>query len=222
GRRREKDAELHDELEFHLSEETKEQIEAGLRPDAARSAARRELGNLSLVQEDTRSTWGWLFLDQLTQDLRYAFRTMRANRLFTLLAMLALALGIGANTAIYSFLDAVLIRPLPVADPQSLIVFQWHTNTQHDTVIHGRASVARSGTYDDPQTGTTGVIFPYPAFELIQRPNNDSLFSSVFAFESAFADSLNVSVKGEPALQAGEFVSGEYFSGLGVSPAAGR
>jgi len=220
--RRSKEDELREELDFHLREETGLHEEAGLTHDEARAAARRELGNLSLVQEDTRSVWGWPFLDQLAQDLLFAFRSMKSNRLFTLLAMLTLALGIGANTAIYSFLDAIIVRTLPVSDPQSLIVFKWHCKTQHDSVMHGMSTGASSDTYDDPQTGTNGGIFPYPAFELVQKQNNDSVFSSIFAFESAFADSLNVSVKGEPGVQPGVFVSGEFFSGLGISPVAGR
>jgi macrolide transport system ATP-binding/permease protein len=220
--RRRKEDELREELDFHVSEEAEQGVGAGLPEEAARSAARRELGNVGLIQEDTRSTWGWALLDQLAQDLRYAGRAMKSNPLFTLLAMLTLALGIGANTAIFSFMDAVLLRTLPVADPQSLIVFRWHTKTQHDSVMHGMSTGASSDTYDDPQIGTTGGIFPYPAFELVQKLNNDSMFSSLFAFESAFADGLNVSIKGEPGLQPGVFVSGEFFSGLGVSPVAGR
>jgi macrolide transport system ATP-binding/permease protein len=220
--RRRKEAEIREELDFHLSEEAGLHEEAGLAHDAAKAAARRELGNLGLVQEDTRSAWGWPLLDQLAQDMRYAFRAMKSNRLFTLLATLTLALGIGANTAIYSFLDAILVRTLPVADPQSLIVFKWHCKTQHDSVMHGMSTGLSSDTYEDPHTGTIGGIFPYPAFELVQKHNNDSVFSSVFAFESAFADSLNVSIKGEPGVQPGIFVSGEFFSGLGVSPVAGR
>jgi macrolide transport system ATP-binding/permease protein len=222
AQRRQKEAELRDELDFHLSEEAELRAGTGAPEDAARAAARRELGNYTLVQEDTRAAWGWPVLDQLGQDIRYAFRSMKSNRLFTLLAILILALGIGANTAIYSFLDAILVRTLPVADPQSLIVFKWHGKTQHDSVMHGMSTGASGDTYDDPQTGTIGAIFPYPAFELVQKQNNDSVFSSVFAFESAFADSLNVSIKGEPGLQPGVFVSGEFFSGLGVSPVAGR
>ncbi len=80
-------------------------------------AARRELGNLGAVQEETRAMWSWTLLEQLGQDLRYAARTMLRNPAFTILAALSLALGIGANTAIYSFMDALLMRSLPVADP---------------------------------------------------------------------------------------------------------
>jgi len=221
AQRRQKEAELRDELDFHLSEEAELQAGTGVPEDAARSAARRELGNYTLVQEDTRAAWGWTLLDQLGQDIHYALRSMKSNRLFTLLAILILALGIGANTAIYSFMDAILIRTLPVADPQSLIVFKWHAKTrQGDSVMQGMAQGLSGDTYDDPNSVTTGGIFPYPVFELVQ--NKAALFSSVFAFESSFANSLNVSVKGEAGLQDGVFVSGEYFPGLGVSPIAGR
>src|SRR5205807_2757104 len=74
----------------------------------------------------TRAAWGWTLLEQLGQDLRYAIRTMLHNRAFTALAALSLALGIGANTAIYSFMDSILLRVLPVSDPESLAVLNWH------------------------------------------------------------------------------------------------
>ena len=112
--RRRREDELQKELQFHLEEEAEERRAEGASVEEARWAARRELGNLTLVQEDTRAMWGWTILEQFGQDLRYAFRTMNANHLFTLLAVLSLALGIGANTAIYSFMDAILIRCLPV------------------------------------------------------------------------------------------------------------
>lgn len=71
--------------------------------------------------------WTWTFFEQLVQDFRYVLRTMVNNRAFTALAALSLALGIGANTAIYSFMDSILLRPLPVADPASLVVLNWHS-----------------------------------------------------------------------------------------------
>jgi len=215
--RRRREAELIEELEFHLSEEAKLREEDGEAQDAAQFAAHRELGNLALVQEDTRATWGWTVLDQLSQDLRFAFRTMKSNRLFSLLAILSLGLGIGANTAIYSFMDAILIRSLPVGDPQSLVVLNWRAKTTHgDFVMQGMSG----DTYDDPKAGTEAGIFPYPAFELLQK--SDSVFSSVFAFEYSFANNLNVTIKGEADLEPGVFVSGEYFSGLGVPAVSGR
>ena len=115
--RRRKEDELREELEFHLAEEADERQADGLTEDQARWAARRDLGNVTLLREDTRTLWTWTLLEQLAQDLRYALRTMFRNRAFTALAALSLALGIGANTAIYSFMDAILLRSLPVSDP---------------------------------------------------------------------------------------------------------
>jgi hypothetical protein len=119
-RRRRKEDELREELQFHLSEEAGEREADGLSEEQARWAARRDLGNVTLLREETRSLWSWILLEQLAQDVRYALRGMVKNRMFTALAALSLALGIGANTAIYSFMDAILLRSLPVADPTSL------------------------------------------------------------------------------------------------------
>jgi macrolide transport system ATP-binding/permease protein len=118
--RRNKEAELLEELQFHIEEEAGQHQAEGLAEEQARWAARRELGNLTLLQENTRAMWGWTILEQLRQDLRYAFRTMASKRLFTFLAVSSLAPGIGANTAIYSFTNSILLRSLPVSDPASL------------------------------------------------------------------------------------------------------
>ena len=217
-RRRSKEDELREELQFHLEEETEERQAQGLSGEEARRAARRELGNLSQVQENTRAAWGWVLVEQFIQDVRYAFRTMASNRLFTLLAILSLALGIGANTAIYSFMDAILLRSLPVSDPQSLVVFNWHAKPHaREWVMHGMSG----RTYEDPDKGETGGIFPYPAFELFRK--NDALFSSVFAHCQCYqVRSMNVAVQGQADLASGWNVSGDYFGGLRVPPAAGR
>jgi predicted permease len=206
GRRRKED-ELREELQFHLDEEAN-----AVGPDAAR----RELGNITLLREDTRSAWGWTLVEQFAQDLRYAFRTMGANKLFSFLAILSLALGIGANTAIYSFMDAILLRSLPVSDPESLVVLNWHAKQFRwgSSVIHSVSGYS----WDDPKSGTTSGIFPYPAFELIQK--NDSIFSTVFAYHPVH--DLNLTFKGQVGLAHGEYVSGDYFRGLAVNPAAGR
>src|SRR4029450_7671042 len=87
----------------------------------------RDLGNVTLLREDTRTLWTWTSFEQLAQDLRYAVRMMIRNRAFTALAALSLALGIGANTAIYSFMDSILLRSLPVSDPASLVVVKWRS-----------------------------------------------------------------------------------------------
>ncbi len=215
---RRKEDELREELQFHLDEEAAEFEAAGLTKHLAKRAARRDLGNITFVQESTRAEWGWTWLEQLAQDLRYARRAMMHDRAFTIVAALTLALGIGANTVIFSFIDAILQRSLPVRQPESLAVLNWHAKTSRgDFVMH-----SMSGTsYDDPKTGTTAGIFPFPAFELFRR--YDAVFSTVFAhFRSWHAKRLNVAIKGRADIASGDYVSGDYFGGLGVAPAAGR
>ena len=215
--RRQKEAELRQELQFHLDEESEALRRYGLTEHEARSAARRELGNLTLIQEDTRAAWGWAFLEQLGQDLRYACRTMAANRMFASLAISSLALGIGANTAIFSFMDAILLRSLPVAAPESLVVLNWHARTGRDSVMRSMSGT----TYDDPQSGVTAGIFPFPAFELLRK--NDEIFSTVFA-HCQYRDvrSMNVTIGGQADLAVGWNVSGDYFRGLALNAATGR
>jgi predicted permease len=215
--RQDKEAELREELQFHLEEEAEERRAEGLTEDEARGAAHRDLGNLTLVQEDTRAAWGWAIVEQLGQDLRYAFRTMAANRLFTLLVVLSLGLGIGANTAIYSFIDAILLRSLPVSDPESLVVLNWHARGERVPVMRSMSGT----TWGDSTSGTTAGIFPFPVFELLRT--QDSVFASVFAhYQYWQARSLNVTIHGEADLASGWHVSGGYFRGLGIRPAAGR
>ncbi|HEY1950433.1 MAG TPA: ABC transporter permease [Bryobacteraceae bacterium] len=214
-RRRSKEDQLTAELQFHLEEETEERQADGMSKQDARWAARRELGNLSVVLEDTRAVWGWTLLEQLGQDLRYGWRTMLHNPAFTILAALSLALGIGANTAIYSFMDALLMRSLPVADTESLVVLKWHVKGKNtdDSVLH----YISGQVYDDPRTGSTSAVFPFPAFERLRK---SGVLSVLFAYRPA--RKLNVIVLGQAEVTSGEYVSGDYFRGLGPVPAAGR
>jgi macrolide transport system ATP-binding/permease protein len=216
-RRQSKEDQLTAELQFHLEEETEERQAAGMSVQDARWAARRELGNLGAVLEDTRAMWSWTLLEQLGQDLRYAARTTLRNPAFTILAALSLALGIGANTAIYSFMDALLMRSLPVPDPGSLVVLNWHLmgkKSIRDSVVHTESGYF----YNDPKTGMTTPIFPYPAFESLC--NSTDALSVLFAYRPA--GKLNVMIQGQAGMAAGEYVSGDYFRGLRLVPAAGR
>ncbi|HEY6989339.1 MAG TPA: ABC transporter permease [Bryobacteraceae bacterium] len=212
-RRPSKEAELQEELQFHLEEEAGDRQAQGLASEEARRAARRELGNLDLVKEDIRSTWTWQWWEQLLQDIHYALRTMGANKSFSALAILSLALGIGANTAIFSFMDSILLRSLPVTDPQSLVLLSWHTPRPE---MHG--TNRHSNSYADPNGGFIGGFFCYPAFELFRR--NDTVFSSVFGYQGA--GKLNLTFQRQAELAYTEYVSGNYFRSLGVPPIAGR
>jgi predicted permease len=145
---------------------------------------------------------------------------MIANKAFSALAVLSLALGIGANTAIFSFMDAILLRSLPVADPESLVVLTWHSRPPQNSsgqwvhVMHGIQGLFWPGDKGD----MAGGIFPYPAFEALREDN--PVFSTLFGYFKG--QTHNLDVRGEAASANTEYVTGEYFRGLTVSPAAGR
>jgi predicted permease len=151
--------------------------------------------------------------DELFQDLRYGVRMMRKSRAVTAVAVLSLALGIGANTALFSLVDAVLLKTLPVKEPERLVLFRWLSGPKW-------MSHMVSGEIDDvPGTGLrTGVSFSYQTFEQF-RARNQTL-SDIFAF--APLTQLNVSVNGQAEIASGQVVSGGYYAGLGVQPGLGR
>src|SRR5881398_3487505 len=124
--------ELREEMELHLAEKAAELQANGMTVEDARAEARRRFGNVGLKQEESREIWITRFWSELGQDVRYGCRTITANKAFSAVAVLSLALGIGANTAIYSFMESILLRSLPVADPESLVVLNWHSPPPQD------------------------------------------------------------------------------------------
>src|SRR5262245_19794465 len=111
--RPDKESELREELQLHMEADAEERQVYGLPEAEARAAARRELGNVGLIEEGTRAAWGWTRLEQLARDAGYGLRQVRRNPMFSAIAIATLALGIGGITAMFSVFDAVLIRPLP-------------------------------------------------------------------------------------------------------------
>jgi predicted permease len=217
-----KEDEVREELQFHLDQETRERRDRGLPEDEARWAARRDLGNEARVREDARAIWTWRPLDELAQDFRYACRTLFKNPAVSVFVMLSLALGIGASTAIYSFMDALLIRSLPVPDPRSLVVMTWQSGPI-DSRAAGREStfVLRSidGSIHAREGGREARIFPYQAFERLHQVSAPVL-SSTFAFFSA--GNMNVMVNGHAELSPVQYVSAEFFTGVAAPASAGR
>src|SRR3954466_6565139 len=120
-RRKDRDAELERELRAHLDLEAAEFVELGASREEARFAAQRALGNTTYIQEEVRSMWGFQWLEVLGQDLRYGARQFARTPGFSIVAIITLALGIGANTAIFSAMNAILLRYLPVPNPQQLV-----------------------------------------------------------------------------------------------------
>ena len=214
-----KEGDLREELQFHVEQEAMERRATGLSDQEARWAAYRDLGNEARVHEDVRAVWTWRPLDEVTQDLRYAFRTLFRYRAVSVFAILSLALGIGANTAIYSFMDAILLRSLPVPDPDSLVVMTWQSKEfdvrrSRDFVMH-----SISGSVYRREGGREARIFPLAAFEHLQQVSPPVL-SSIFAFSRA--GRMNVMINGQAQLADVQFVSGVFFTGVGVPPVAGR
>ncbi|HEV7506090.1 MAG TPA: ABC transporter permease [Thermoanaerobaculia bacterium] len=183
---------LEREMAFHLSERTDELIAGGLSAPEAIHEAQRRFGNRTLLKERTRDADVLVWLESLLADLRYAARGLRKSPGFALVAILSLGLGIGANTAIFSLIDTVMLKSLPVSHPEELVQV----------------------TVDDNDSLTN------PVWE--QLRDRKDLFSSAFAFATGGRASFDLASGGESRRISGAWVSGEYFTGLGVLPAAGR
>lgn len=199
--RRNAERELDEELQHHIERKTQENVEAGMQPEEARYAALTAFGGVEQKKEQCRDADRMRWLEDLIQDLRYGLRQLRRNPGFTAVVVLTLALGIGANTAIFSVIDALMLRMLPVRDPQQLVAIG---NPIH---IHSWSN----GT---PRTD----ILSYPLYRQIRDYN--TVFSSVLA--SAYIDSLQIRIDGGAEKAKGRLVTGNYFQTLGVKPLLGR
>jgi len=193
-RRKTVDAELDEELRFHLQSQIDLQISAGLSPDEARYAAQRAIGGITQIKEACRDTRKLNWVDDLAQDTRYAARMLRKTPGFTAVAILSLALGIGANSAIFTLINAVLLRQLAVRDPQQLVQL---TNTVK---------------------GDWNSYFGYPQFE--QFRSESRLLSGIFGMTGL--GRVNVTFRGRSDLARGEAATDNLFAVLGVTAQYGR
>ena len=192
-RRHRHDRELADEIQFHLDLKSRRLQQEGIAPDDARDQARRQFGNPTLVREKTRDLWLFQWLEDLVSDLRYGLRTLRTAPGFTLVAVLTLALGIGATSAIFSFVDAILFRPPPLADPSSL------------ASIFTAAGNQRRG------------LSSYPDFQAIESAGHRLVNWTAHA-----RIPLAWTSRDQSEVIWGEVASPDYFATLGVSPLLGR
>ncbi len=210
--RRQSEADLERELRAHLELEAEEQREAGLMSDQAGYAAQRAFGNTTLVKEATREMWGWIWIERCLQDLRYAARVLRKSPAFTAVAVLSLTLGIGANTAVFSLLDAVLLKSLPVRDPAQLRILTWVHNDK--VPVHSSSGY---GTRDARTGQNVRGSFSYAAYRLLSA--SVPQFSDLMAYSP---NQFTVTAGGASEYALEHFVSGNYFTGLGVQPLIGR
>src|SRR5579875_3278349 len=179
--------ELADEMRLHLELRAEEHAASGMKRGEAEARARRAFGNVTRLSERGRAAWGWTFVETLASDLRYGFRTLRADSAFTVAAISSLALGIGANTAIFSILNAVMLRSLPVEDPQRLV-----------QLVSGK-------------TGSFNGTYTNPVWEQVR--DHQRAFSGAFAFSNNRFDLAN---GGASRFANGTWVSGDFFRTLGV------
>ena len=189
------EGELSDELRFHLEKLAEENVAKGMTPKEARYAALRDLGGVDQIKEECRDMRRLNFIDNLIQDLRYGARTLARNRGFAAVAIITLALGIGANTAIFSVVNTVLLRPLPFKDPSRLV---WAT--ERFQVTHGAAT----------------VISP----DFMAWKDRNHVFAEIGAFNETVG--ANLTAAGEPARVRVTGVTAGLFPMLGVEPICGR
>src|SRR5690242_2313982 len=217
-RREHFDHAMDEEFQSHLEMLADRFVSHGMTRDEALLAAKRQFGGVTQIKEVLRERSSLAFVESLWGDARYALRQMRKSPVFTATAVLTLALGIGANTAIYSFMESILLRSLPVADPESLVVLNWHSRPPFDGsqhwahVMHGLQGLFWPGAKRELASG----IFPYPAFEALCEDN--PVFSTLFGYSNGL--NHNLIARGQATRASTEYVTGEYFRGLAVSPAA--
>jgi len=209
------DDDLDGELQSHLEMLIEENVRRGMSIGEARRAARRSFGGVMQTRENYRDQRGLPIVETFIQDIRYGSRMLRKNPSFPAVAVLTLALGIGANTAIFSVVDAVMLQTLPVRNPKQLLLVRW-TSKEWPALVEDLEGSNRK----DPQSGRwISESVPYPVFDALRTQSTTS--SDVFAF-SANINGFNVQFEGKPHSAASESVSGNYFTGLGVQTVLGR
>jgi hypothetical protein len=141
--RRRDEADLNDEIQFHLSEDADLAREKGLSPEQARQAAVRAFGNVSVIREDTRTTWGWRGVERVIQDVAHGLRVLRSKPIVTTVAVLSLAIGVGASTAIFAVVWDVVLKPLPT---QTWTGSCRSGKRSQPATIHGTSSAPRTSS----------------------------------------------------------------------------
>ncbi len=203
--------EMGEEVRFHIEQYAEDLVRNGLSPEKGRQRARAEFGVIEARKDECREALGLRLFDDLRADCRYTSRMLRQSPAFTIVAILSLALGIGANTAIFSLMEAVLWKSIPVRNPEQLRLLSWASGPK--TVM--------SSSWGDRHRTPTGVSstgFSYAAFREMQRQTAGA--QAVFAFKAS--DRMTAVIDGHAELITSELVSGNFYDSAGLVPIAGR
>ncbi|HYK19448.1 MAG TPA: ABC transporter permease, partial [Pyrinomonadaceae bacterium] len=210
---------LADEIQSHLEMQIEDNQRQGMSPEEARYAALRKFGGVDQVKEIYRDRRGLPFVETFLRDLRYGARMLRRSPIITTVAILSLALGIGANTALFSVVDAVLLKTLPVEAPDRLLIFEWQAGRPFRT---GGMSGTSNVTVPSGMRGLS--LFPYQVFKGMQQAQvaagSESPLTDLFAFGPI--SELTAKVGDQAEIIKGQAVSGNYFAGLKLQPSLGR
>jgi predicted permease len=190
---------LDNEIRDYIDRETQDNIAAGMPPEEARQAALRKFGPVLNVKEDTRAVWGWIWFERLAQDIRIGCRMLRRNPGFTLVAVVSLAIGIGVNSAMFSFADALLLRPLPVLRPSEVVTV---------------GTDSAGGFLADRLS-----FVSYPDY--LNFRNQSKSFAGLVAFDLAIFG-FSPHPDALPHMKMGMLVTGNFFRVMGVEPELGR
>ena len=207
---------VDEELQFHLEREIEQNVAAGLSPDESRRRALVAFGGVQQTRESMKRLYWSHLWEVMLQDAGYGLRMLRKSPAFTVVSVLILALGIGMNSAIFSLIDSVLFRALPVKDPQNLVLLRWEA--------HKAPKPHSMSSYGDchdvyAEVNPSGCIFSLPVLRAAQAQTD------VFSGVAGFAGGPQIAISGNgPAtvLNRSELVSGNYFQSLGVGAAVGR
>lgn len=214
-RRRQVESELNEEFQYHLDRQIEALTSQGLSPNEARESALRNMGGMEQQQEKCREARGIHWIEDLGQDLRYALRTFRRTPALAAVIIASLALGIGANSAIFSVIDAVMLKMLPVRDPQQLVMLKWSAPKWPRAFLQDE----EGGGGHDSGDVFSATSFASNTYREIKEQNR--VFDNTFAY-AANDEDVNIELNGHAESAHLQAVSGNFFDGLGVSPVLGR